>query len=47
MTWCKMALVALVEERFLWVTSDGHYMRATDGAVLTRISFDGANPSRS
>jgi hypothetical protein len=32
-TMCKTALVALVDENFLRVTADGHYVRSTDGAV--------------
>jgi len=29
---CQIVLDALVEERFLYVKADGHYLRVTDGA---------------
>ena len=31
-TMCKTALVALVEEKFLWVTANGHYVRVAGSA---------------
>jgi hypothetical protein len=32
-TVCQMVLDALVDEKFLWVKSDGHYALSTDGEI--------------
>lgn len=32
---CEQVLEALVAERFLYRTSDGHYVRLTDGYVIS------------